>query len=1017
MKNMTQKLMKVALYIMVISIFAGCSDFRKVPKMQVMCQQDADCLEKGGIRYACFGVCSSNGIKCETDTDCPNSQTCKQQLSDTKRCVIDTSCKNSSDCNKDAANGSKASKCLRDLCVQQLCTAKDTDECKISNAPASCFSCPTDQKCQLTNSDGKRITSPYCVMDKPTTQKCTEGKTKPCYTGKEGTKDIGICKAGTYTCTNGKWETECKNEVTPKTEICNDDKDNNCDGNINEESVCGKKDCEDGKTRPCYSGKDGTEGIGLCKAGKQTCKNGQWEKTCEGEVLPSSEVCDKQDNDCNGKTDDAKKCQPQPDCEPGKTRECYSGPDGTAGTASCKKGTQTCSTLKKWGECKGEVTPSKEICDGEDNDCNGKTDELPECKTGCTDGKTKPCYTGPKGTEGKGMCKAGKQTCKSKKWGECQGEVKPSKELCDNQDNNCDGNVDENITRDCYSGNRKEIGVGVCKTGKQACNKGQWEQTCKGEVTPPAQGKDQDPCDGKDNDCNGIVDDIHTTVGDDCTATLPNGCRTPGKVVCTSDGSGVRCKSTDPNRVKLPEEKCNNGKDDDCNGKIDDGPKCNPVCTGTQTQSCYPQGTKGCTKVNGKWECKGQCKTGTQTCKGGAWSTCEKSVTPSKEVCDDIDNNCDGKKDETFKDLNKSCDNGQKGTCKITGKFVCSSDKSKTECDAKPKPTSAETCNGQDDNCDGQVDEGTDKPCKTACSSGKEVCKNGSYEPCNAPKPAQETCNGKDDDCDGNIDEGMESTCIEFKVIKMKGVKTKLGSSPGEKGHTTDGSQFKRNASWDYDLHFAKIETNKTLYTLYMKTLPPNQIKTDCTTHCPVNNVLWDEAALFSNLYNKAQGYAECYTCTTTSGITSCTIKNPTKPHLCKGWRLPTQNEAEYASRGGRTDEFPCGTLMTCARYSFNSNSKVHKSCSLQANGYGLCDMAGNLSEWCSDGYQKAPPFGLNAHENTFQSTTRKTRVFRGCDLTSTEAQCHVAKRLPAFTVGSGIRRQSIGFRLVRTAP
>ena len=61
--------------------------------------------------------------------------------------------------------------------------------------------------------------------------------------------------------------------------------------------------CSTGQTRPCYSGPDGTEGVGLCRAGTQSCQGSTWGQ-CRGEVLPVAETCDGEDNNCNGVPDD-----------------------------------------------------------------------------------------------------------------------------------------------------------------------------------------------------------------------------------------------------------------------------------------------------------------------------------------------------------------------------------------------------------------------------------------------------------------------------------------------------------------------------------------------------------------------------------------------------------------------------------------------------------------------------------------------------------------------------------------
>lgn len=79
-------------------------------------------------------------------------------------------------------------------------------------------------------------------------------------------------------------------------------------------------------------------------------------------------------------------------------------------------------------------------------------------------------------------------------------------------------------------------------------------------------------------------------------------------------------------------------------------------------------------------------------------------------------------------------------------------------------PDSAEACNGNDDDCDGSIDEGM--PMVT-CGLGQCVqtvssCLNGMTKPCVAGDPEPELCNGLDDDCDGRIDEMLSlPTCGE----------------------------------------------------------------------------------------------------------------------------------------------------------------------------------------------------------------------------------------------------------------
>jgi hypothetical protein len=534
--------------------------------------------------------------------------------------------------------------------------------------------------------------------------------------------------------------------------------------------------CQPGETQACYDGDPATQNVGECKGGAKACASGQWSETCEGQVLPAgAEACDGKDEDCNGQVDDA---IAQITCGMGA---CQVSVDGCVDGA-----VPTCTPLPP---------AAAEACDGTDDNCDGQVDE------GCTcvDGSTQACYTAGAQTKGVGECKDGTQTCAGGQWGACEGEVLPADEACDGKDNDCDGAADENMgeiscgagaclktVAACVNGAPQQCQPGtptmeVCNgvdddcdlliddsLGMTSCGMGACMVTVPACVGgKPSQCMPKQPtieiCDGIDNDCDGQADEGNPESGGVCTTGQQGVCSSGifqclgGKLVCTP-------------AVPSSAETCD-AKDNDCDGMVDDG---------------NPGGGVAC--MTGK---PGVCGTGATACTNGMIA-CNQTVQPSAEICDGKDNDCDNTIDEDNPGGGVACMTGKPGVC-AAGTTACTA--GKVACNQNTQP-SAEICDGIDNDCDGMVDEGiagggscdTGKP--GVCGPGTMTCSGGAFVCTQTVQPTAEICDGKDNDCDGPIDEGLAANVTMFaetfannNALWTLGTEWQIGPAKASTGH------------------------------------------------------------------------------------------------------------------------------------------------------------------------------------------------------------------------------------------
>jgi formylglycine-generating enzyme required for sulfatase activity len=167
-----------------------------------------------------------------------------------------------------------------------------------------------------------------------------------------------------------------------------------------------------------------------------------------------------------------------------------------------------------------------------------------------------------------------------------------------------------------------------------------------------------------------------------------------------------------------------------------------------------------------------------------------------------------------------------------------------------------------------------------------------------------------------------------------------------------------------------------------------------CSLSCPVEMVSWNDATTYCAQFTQQEAAAG---------------------RLAPGWeyRLPTEAEWEYACRAGTTTRFSFGddpgyfNLGSYAWYFDNSNIETHPVGQKMPNPWGLCDMYGNVDEWCQDWYGNYP-FGTVTDPQG--PDTGQDRVARGGYWMSTGSFCRSAQR---YHFVQDAHKDLIGFRIV----
>jgi hypothetical protein len=464
------------------------------------------------------------------------------------------------------------------------------------------------------------------------------------------------------------------------------------------------------------------------------------------------EKCNNADDDCNGQCD-----EPFPDVavtgagcsNPRTAKSCDNGQ--LPGTKCYATGSYVCAANGLSEVCSAQTCATNpalcataETCNGQDDDCNGVVDD-------CTPFVPNSCCLS--------VCPL------------CNTAGVPQPETCNNCDDDCDGVIDNHLID---TGIACGVNVGICTAGLTACCKeatpsvgncstgGPTDRlVCLGGTGPAAE-----TCNNTDDDCDGVKDDNIPMNGQPCTAA---GIKTAGickaNYTCTGSAgpgpNGLTCTQT----VGPTAETCN-GLDDDCDGTPDDN-----LTDPWLSMACCPSSTGALT------DC---CTTGTWQCVAGA-KTCVGATVRGVETCNGLDDDCDGTIDNNINGDGSPCSGTgifTLGEC--SAKFECILPKpgpgpNGLTCVQVVGPM-AELCNGLDDDCDGTPDDnladprvgvvggapctpltplpgttfpagGPQPPCDpglTACVSGAIVCQG-------EVGPQPNACNGISTDCTGMI--------------------------------------------------------------------------------------------------------------------------------------------------------------------------------------------------------------------------------------------------------------------------